>query len=316
MTARLLEAVPNFSEGRDVDVVRDIVEAMRESGADVLDWSADADHHRSVVTVVGEPDEVVDAAVAGARVAVERIDLRGHRGLHPRIGAVDVLPFVPLLGLTLHDARAAARRAGERIVEELGVPVYFYGAASEPQGRTLPELRRGGFETLVEAWPEDRAPDLLPAGWPHAGAHPRAGITCVGARQLLLAWNVFVEGITRDQASGVARRIRERDGGFEGVRALALHLPSQDRLQITMNVEDVEAISAMAVFHRIEELVDGLGGRVIETEIIGMLPDRLVLEAASERLRLAPGTTRRALSTNLLRHLERAGAGTPTSIGE
>jgi glutamate formiminotransferase len=123
MTARLLEAVPNFSEGRDVETVGAIVRAMRATGADVLDWSADADHHRSVVTVVGEPDAVVEAAIAGARVAVERIDLRGHQGLHPRVGAVDVLPFVPLLGLTLQEARAAAHSAGERIVEELGVPV-------------------------------------------------------------------------------------------------------------------------------------------------------------------------------------------------
>jgi glutamate formiminotransferase len=314
MTARLLEAVPNFSEGRDVETVGAIVRAMRATGADVLDWSADADHHRSVVTVVGEPDVVVEAAVAGARVAVERIDLRRHQGLHPRVGAVDVLPFVPLLGLTLQDARAAAQRAGERIVEELGVPVYFYGAASEPPGRTLPELRRGGYETLVEGWPTDRKADLLPAGWMHPGAHPRSGVTCVGARRLLLAWNVFVEGITREQAAEVARRIRERDGGFTGVRALALRLPSRDRVQVTMNVENVESTSAMAVFRRIEELVGASGGRIVETEIIGMLPDQLVLEAAAERLKLAPGTTGRALSPGLLRHLERG--RTPTSIGE
>lgn len=140
MTARLLEAVPNFSEGRDLPVVEAIVEAMRAAGADVLDWSADPDHHRAVVTVVGTPDVVEDAAVAAARVAVERIDMRQHDGIHPRIGALDVLPFVPLVGLTAADAVASARRVGERLVREVGIPVFFYAQASQPAGRGLPEL--------------------------------------------------------------------------------------------------------------------------------------------------------------------------------
>src|SRR5688572_17664621 len=135
MTARILEAVPNFSEGRDLAVVGSIVDAMRKSGAEVLDWSADPDHHRSVVTVIGPPKLVEDAAFAGAAVAVEQIDLRQHRGVHPRIGAIDVLPFVPLAGLSMTDAAASARRVGERLASELGLPVYFYGAASDPPGR-------------------------------------------------------------------------------------------------------------------------------------------------------------------------------------
>ena len=303
MTARLLEAVPNFSEGRDLSVVEAIVEAMRASGADVLDWSADPDHHRSVVTVAGTPAVVEEAAVAGARVAVERIDLRRHDGIHPRIGALDVLPFVPLLGLTPEDAVASARRVGERLAREVGIPVYFYAQASAPAGRGLAELRRGGFEALAQGWTDGRAPDLLPPDWNHPGVHPTAGATCVGARPLLLAWNVFIEGVGRETAASIARALRESGGGMPGLRALALYLPRRTGVQISMNVEDVNATSPMAAFKALEALLARHGGRIIETEVIGLVPDVLVLEAAAERLRLQPGTTDRLLSGRLLQHL-------------
>ncbi|CAN5672380.1 glutamate formimidoyltransferase [soil metagenome] len=303
--ARLLEAVPNFSEGRDPAAIDAIVAAVREAGAAVLDWSADADHHRSVVTLVGSPEVVEAAAFAAARVAVERIDLRRHSGLHPRVGALDVLPFVPLSGLTLADARNSARRVGTRIAEELGVPVYFYGHASEPPGRTLATLRRGGFETLLAAWPSDRRPDRLPAGWPHEGAHPTAGVTCVGARTLLLAWNVFVTGISDGIAARIAATLREANGGFLGVRALALRLKSSGRVQISMNLENPAVTDPMDVFRRIESLVSEHGGTVEETEIIGMVPDELIWGAAAERLRLAPATADRLLSKRLLQLMTR-----------
>lgn len=305
--APLLEAVPNFSEGRDPAVILAIVEAMRAAGADVLDWSADADHHRSVVTLVGSPTVVEAAAVAGARVAVERIDLNRHEGVHPRVGALDVLPFVPVAGATMADARASARRVGQRLSQELGIPVYFYGAASEPPGRPLSALRKGGFETLRAAWPTERTADLVPDGWPHAGAHPTAGVTCVGARPVLLAWNVFVTGIDLEAARRIARSIRESAGGFLGVRALALQLPSTKRLQISMNLENVEITPPMDVFRRIEMLVHEQGGAVEETEIIGMLPDPLLWGAAADRMKLAPETAGRLLSRGLLDVLTREG---------
>jgi glutamate formiminotransferase len=299
-TARLLEAVPNFSEGRDPAIIDAVVAAMKEAGADVLDWSADADHHRSVVTLVGSPEVVEAAAFAAARVAVARIDLRRHSGVHPRVGALDVLPFVPLAGLTLADARASARRVGRRLAMELGVPVYFYGQASEPPGRTLAMLRRGGFETLSSGWPTDRRPDLLPDDWPHGGAHPTAGITCVGARPLLLAWNVYVGGIDDGTAGRIAASLREANGGFIGLRALSLRLPSSGRRQISMNLENLEVTTPMDVFRRLETLVREQGGTVEETEIIGMAPDELLWGAAADRLRLAPDTADRLLSKRLL----------------
>jgi glutamate formiminotransferase len=305
--ARLLEAVPNFSEGRDPAVVLAIVDAMKAAGADVIDWSADADHHRSVVTLVGAPHVVENAAVEGARVAVERIDLNRHEGVHPRVGALDVLPFVPVAGASMADARASARRVGRRISQELGIPVYFYGAASEPPGRPLSALRRGGFETLRAAWPMDRPADLAPEGWPHAGAHPTAGVTCVGARPVLLAWNIFVTGIDHEAARLIARSVRENAGGFLGVRALALRLPAANRLQISMNLEDVEITPPMDVFRRIETLLHQQGGAVEETEIVGMLPDQLLWGAAADRLKLAPETAARLLSRALVDVLTREG---------
>lgn len=303
--ARLLEAVPNFSEGRDLATVHAIVDAMRAAGAEVLDWSADADHHRSVVTLVGPPETVEDAALAGARVAVDRIDLTRHRGVHPRIGALDVLPFVPLLGLGLEDARASARRVGGRIADELGVPVFFYGDAADPPGRSLAELRRGGFEALRDGWPAGRRPDVLPPQWQRAGAHPTAGATCVGARPLLLAWNVYVAGVSDEVARDIAARVRETNGGFAGVRAMALRLPAAGRLQISMNIEKVDDASPLDVFRRIETLLAEHGGRIEETEIIGMVPDRLVRDAAAERLKLRAGDAGRVLSTRLLEIMTR-----------
>lgn len=298
--ARILEAVPNFSEGRDVAVVEAIVAAMRAAGAAVLDWSADPDHNRSVVTLAGPPETVEDATIAGARVAVDRIDLNRHAGVHPRVGALDVLPFVPLAGLTPADARALAQRAGRRLAREVGLPVYFYSDASEPPGRPLSVLRKGGFERLRTGWPADRPPDVLPDGWAHPGAHPTAGVTCVGARPVLLAWNIFVAELDEESASGIASAVREANGGFPGVRALAFHLPESGRLQISMNLEDPDRTPPMDVFLRIESLVLDNGGRIEETEIIGMIPDQLVLGAAADRLRMRPHGPERLLSRGIL----------------
>jgi glutamate formiminotransferase len=294
MTAPVLEAVPNFSEGRDLAVVRTIVEAMRASGAEVLDWSADPDHHRSVVTVIGPPKLVEEAAFAAAAVAMETIDLRRHQGVHPRIGAIDVLPFVPLAGLSMTDAAASAKRVGRRIANELKLPVYFYGEASDPPGRALVSLRRGGFEALVEGW-KGREPDLLPTRWPYPGAHPTAGVCCVGARPILLAWNVWISGLNIEQAREIARQVREAQSGITGLRALAMPLPSRGAMQISMNIEDVENSSPGAAFELVRKLVRQSGGDVMQTEVIGMVPDEL-LHAANDDWRLQPGTRDRSLS--------------------
>jgi len=300
----LFEIVPNVSEGRDPAVLDALVRAVEGAGADVLDASSDPDHHRSVLTAVGTADQVVAAGLALAATALERIDLRHHQGVHPRIGALDVLPFVPLVGATLEDARALALEAAEGIAA-LGVPVYLYGWASDPPGRGLADLRKGGFEGLRLAWPEDREPDRIPQVWGHRGIHPTAGATCVGARSVLLAWNVYVEGLEIEHLKHIARAIRERSGGFAGLRALAFSLPSTGRMQISMNLEDPNGTSPFAVFDSVEKRVEESGGRVVETEIIGMIPDALLLTAATDRLRLGGAGSERLLSARVARAIGR-----------
>lgn len=303
MSRPLLEAVPNFSEGRNLELVRSLVAALERPGTEVLDWSADADHHRSVITVIGEPAAVEDAVVAAAELAAASIDLRSHRGVHPRVGALDVLPLVPLGGASMQHAVDAAHRVGRRIAASAHVPVFYYASASDPPGQRLSRLRRGGFEALVDGWPEARSPDELPPQWSHSGAHPTAGVTCVGARALLLAWNVYVEGIELDAARSIAARIREAGGGFRGLRALALELPRAGRVQVSMNLEDLDATVPLQVYDRIDELAREAGGRATDSEIIGMMPDPLVLPAAADRLRLIAADRERLLSRRLVDHL-------------
>jgi glutamate formiminotransferase len=201
------------------------------------------------------------------------------------------------------DAVRSAHRVGAALAE-LGLPVYFYGEASTPPGRRLAELRRGGFEAFCQAFPPDRAPD-------HAAqrtcAHPTAGVTLVGARRLLLAWNVYVEGVDFEQVRALAAEVRELGGGFAALRALAFRLASSDRLQLSMNLEDTERTSPFEVFLYVERRVGEWGGRVTGTEVIGMIPDALVLPAAADRLLLLDSPPSRQLSTRLSRHVaERA----------
>ena len=299
----VLEAVPNFSEGKDLDRVRAVVEVITRAGVEVLDWSADPHHNRSVVTFIGEPQAVEAAAVAAAVFALAHIDLREHRGVHPRVGALDVLPFVPLQGLTLSDAVESAHRVGAELAD-LGLPVYFYGHATSPPGRRLAELRSGGFEALRDQFPEAREPDLS-AG--RTGAHPTAGVTCVGAREGLLAWNLYVEGVELDRVRSLADEVRELGGGFASLRALALELEPGGRIQFSMNLEDMERTSPFDVFSFVEDRLQSWGGRVVGTEVIGMIPDPLVLPAAADRLHLRDSLPSRLLSARLARHVsERA----------
>lgn len=298
---KVLEVVPNVSEGRDLAKLGALVEEISGVGVEVLDWSADPDHNRAVITFIGDPASVEEASVVVARFAIEHIDLRSHRGVHPRVGALDVLPFVPIHGVGMADAVDSAHRVGQRIAD-LGVPVFFYGEASNPPGRGLAGLRKGGFERLVDGFP-DQLPADLPTG--AATAHPTAGVTCVGARPVLLAWNVFVTDLELDDARDVAASIRERDGGFVGLRALGLYLPKQKRVQISMNLEDPARTPPMSVFDEIERMVVQKGGRIAETQVIGMIPDTLVLPPTVGRLHLSDSGSARVLSSRVAEHVSR-----------
>lgn len=281
----LFEAVPNFSEGRDPELVREIVRPVREvSGVHVLDLSSDPDHNRSVLTLAGEREPLLEAAVALAASCMRHIDLEAQTGAHPRIGALDVLPFIPLQEATMEAAADLARAAGERLGES-GIPVYLYEyAASAEHRRNLATVRRGGYEALKTrcAEPEWR-PDFGPAEL------PRWGATAVGARRFLLAFNVFLESGAVEVARSIASELRERDGGLAGVKALGLLV--EGRAQVSMNLTDIERTGLGEALEAVRRSARQRGVAVHSTELIGLAP--LDAVAASARHYLG------------LRHLER-----------
>ena len=271
----MIECVPNFSEGRDPAVVGAIVDAIAGTpGVLLLGWESDADHNRSVVTFAGPAEAVVEGAVRGAGKASELIDLSGHQGVHPRVGAADVIPFVPLDDSTMEEAVAAAHRAGEELWRRFHVPVYFYERAARiPERQRLEKARRKGFD--------GRPPDVG-----DVSAHPTAGASMIGARGFLIAFNVDLA--TRDVAiaSDVARVIRASSGGFPYVKAIGLYLPSRDRAQVSMNLTNFAATPLEEVYESIRAAARERGTDVAASEIIGFIPRR-AFEMAPEFFRRA-----------------------------
>ncbi len=268
---KLVECIPNFSEGRDVNVVNAIASAIASvPHIVVLDQTMDSDHHRSVITFAGEPEAVLEAAVRAAARAVELIDLNHHTGEHPRMGALDVLPFVPIQNMTMTDCVALARRAGERIARELRVPVYLYEhAATRPERIDLANVRRGEFEglrTVIGVLPE-RAPDFG-----EAKLHPTAGAIAVGGRAPLLAYNINLATEDLAIAKKIARAIRGRDGGLQYVKALGFELTARNQVQVSMNLVNYEATPVFRVFEMVKREAERYGVRVVGSEIIGLIP--------------------------------------------
>lgn len=304
MSQAVLEAVPNVSEGRDPSVIAALADAVASvPGVALVDVSSDPDHHRSVLTYLGPPDAVLEASVAVAREAKARIDLRRHEGVHPRIGALDVLPLVPLFGIDLKEAATLARDLGRRIAEEVGIPVFLYAAASEPPGRLLADLRRGGLEAFGGGFPSDRVPDLLPPDWRTGRLHPTAGAVCVGARPPLLAWNVYLADDDLACAEEIADRIRESGGGFRGLRALAFRLPSRGRVQVSMNLERPAEVSAAEIYQEIDRLARERATRAAESEVVGLIPDEAAMSGASAFFRWSQASASRLLSRCAAEHL-------------
>jgi len=274
MSSALIECVPNFSEGTDAACVEAIVAAMRVEGVHLLDWSMDADHNRSVVTVAGEPAAVVEAAVRAAGKAAESIDLTRQEGVHPRIGAADVIPFVPVQGIKLEQCVLLARQAGLEIWRRYGVPVFFYeAAATRPDRVNLEDVRRGQFEGLRDAVEKEpsRRPDL---GGP--GLHPTAGACAVGARKFLVAYNIYFDSANVADARAIAREIRAAGGGLKGVKALGVM--AHGRAQLSMNITDFEATPVSQVHRKVASLAARHKVALAEGEVIGLIP-----EAACER---------------------------------
>ncbi|MDR3207304.1 MAG: glutamate formimidoyltransferase [Oscillospiraceae bacterium] len=280
----LIECVPNISQGRDVGVIDLLWGAVAGiPGCRALHRDADPDHNRTVFTLAGTPAGMETAAAALVRAAAGLIDLTRHRGVHPRMGAVDVVPFVPLKGATMADCAALARRAGARIWREAGVPVFLYEqAASAPHRQNLADIRRGGFEGLFD---KVNTPGWTP-DFGGAFAHPTAGATAVGARPPLLAFNLTLDTADADVARRIARAIRQRDGGLPGVKALGLYLASRGRAQVSCNLVDIDAAPPLLVLRAAEREAARLGAGVEDTEIVGLTLRRALPDDAVHVLRL------------------------------
>ena len=263
----LVEAVPNFSEGRRTDVIDAIVAAAAGS-AKILDVHSDVDHNRMVLTIAGNLGGVVEAAFNAAARAVALVDLRRHRGVHPRMGAVDVIPLVPLSGCTITDCADAARILGARIGSELGIPVYLYGAAAHPGRPTaVREIRGAGLDALLELGAARLPPDFGPAE-----LDPVVGAVAVGARPPLVAFNAALDRDDLAAARRVARRVRASSGGLPGVQALGLALPSRGVAQVSTNLFDLEATALSALMGAIRQAAFVEGVAVAAWELVGLLP--------------------------------------------
>jgi glutamate formiminotransferase / 5-formyltetrahydrofolate cyclo-ligase len=288
-----LESVPNFSEGRDAAVIKEIGRALADK-AELLDIHTDADHNRTVFTLVGDDRELVDALVAGIAVARNRIDLRKHQGVHPRIGAADVVPIVPIRPEDMERARAAALEPARRIGAEVGLPVCLYGEVGAGRGPAF--FRRGGTEELQR---RIDAGELEPEFGP-SQLDPAAGGVIVGARRPLIAFNVNLVGANVDAAREIAAVVRERDGGFPGVRALGLDLPSSGQAQVSMNVEDWEASALHEIVAAIEREAAARGVEVAGAELVGLMPAGAAAAAAGAILRIDGFDASRLLELRLL----------------
>ena len=281
----LAECVINVSEGRDPALLRELARTAAEPpGAALLHWDADIDHHRTVFTLAGSPKALEAAAAALCRRAVDILDLSRHRGVHPRVGAVDVIPFVPIRGVAMSDCIRSARRLGKALAEEIRLPVYLYEqAATRPERRSLAELRRGGLESLRRRMARDPgwAPDYGPPR-----PHPTAGVSCVGARDYLIAYNMYLEDPNPAAAREVAARIRERDGGLPGVKALGLWIASRNQAQVSTNLTDFHRTSLIRLFEVTDRHARELGTRVSSSEIVGLTPRDALDGTGAARLRL------------------------------
>jgi glutamate formiminotransferase len=281
MRPPLFEAVPNFSEGRDVERISRIADSVRAvRGVRVLGLHSDPDHNRSVLTFAGEEDAVLEAAVALAGTCVDEIDLAAQAGEHPRVGSLDVLPFVPLEGTTLEEAARLARRVAERL-GGLGLPVYLYeAAATAPHRRNLADVRRGGYEGLVARmrdplWRPDYGPSEL---------DPGKGAVAVGARPFLVAFNAYLDTDDVEVAKEIARKVRERDGGLPGLKALGLRVGG--RAQVSMNLTDLGRTPIPAALEAVRAAASEHGARVEFTELVGLAPLEAILQSARHYLGL------------------------------
>lgn len=282
--SKLIECVPNFSEGRRPEVIEAIVSAVaRVPGVVLLDRSSDHDHNRTVVTLAGSPEGLKEAILRLYEAALQHIDLREHKGEHPRMGAVDVVPFIPVRNASMEDCVALAKEVGQAVAEKFGVPMFLYSeAASDPSRKVLANIRKGEFEGMAEkmqdpAWKPDFGP---------AAPHPSAGVSAIGARFFLIAYNLQLDTPDLKVAQAIAKAVRASSGGLQNVQAMGVFLADCNQAQVSMNLLNYEKTP----IHRVQELVKveaaRYGARVVGAEIVGLIPQHALLEAASYYLQV------------------------------
>jgi glutamate formiminotransferase len=282
--ARIIESVPNISEGRRPEVMEAAVAAMRQvPGLRVLDVQSDKDHNRSVLTVVGDERALKDGLLALFEVVTNRIDLRSHQGEHPRVGAVDVVPFIPIEGASMKDCVALAREVGQAVAERLQIPVFLYEeAATAPHRRNLEDVRRGQFEGLAERMRDPLwKPDFGPAE-----PHPSAGAVVVGARMPLIAYNINLGTPDVEIARRIAKAIRQSSGGYRFVKAMGVMLEERNVAQVSINMTDYKKTPLFRVFETVRSEAERYGVSVIGSEIVGLVPSEALIDAADHFLRL------------------------------
>jgi glutamate formiminotransferase / 5-formyltetrahydrofolate cyclo-ligase len=294
---KIIECVPNFSEGQDrakIDKIADALLSIR--GISLLDFSMDPDHHRSVFTFIGSPESVFSGAMAACTKAIELIDMREHSGVHPRIGAADVVPFIPLTGAKMQDAVSVAHRFGRKFGEEFRIPVYFYGeAALNPSRKELPEIRRGGYEGLREKMID---PHWLPdAGF--SAFNERAGAMVIGARMPLIAFNVNLNTGDLHVAQDIAKAIRQSSGGLKHVKAIGVPLKSRNIVQVSMNLTNYRETSVYTAFDAVKEQASQRGASIIESELIGLIPEEALQGRPIDDLKLSNFCTDCIIETHI-----------------
>ncbi len=299
MANKLLECVPNYSEGRDMEKIEKILDNFRgKQDVKLLDYQMDPSHNRLVVTVIGEPVALKDAVVASYGTAVELIDMTKHEGQHPRMGAVDVCPFIPCLNTTLEEADALAKEVAQIVGEKLGVPCFLYEAsATAPHRENLASIRKGQFEGMAEKMldTEKWAPDFGPAT-----IHPTAGVTAIGARIPLVAFNVNLGTDNIEIANQIARNIRHINGGYRYIKAIGIMLEDKNMAQVSMNLTNYTKTAVYRAFEAVKMEAKRYGVPVIESEVIGLLPMQALVDCAEYYLQIANFDSKQIMENRLL----------------
>ena len=292
----IIECVPNVSEGRRPDVVTALVDAIRHTGVRVLDHSSDASHNRSVLTLAGEAPSLKAGILALFAAAVDAIDLRKHQGEHPRIGAVDVIPFIPIEGVTMSDCVALAKDVGRAVAEQFAVPVFLYEEASDnPARKNLEDIRRGQFEGLATKMMQSEwAPDFGPAA-----PHPSAGASVIGARMPLIAYNINLDTDRLEVAKKIASAIRQSSGGLRYVKAMGVKLDDRNLAQVSINLTNFEKTPIFRVFEMVKREAARYGVSILESEIVGLVPAAALVSAAEFYLQLERFTDAQILENKL-----------------